>query len=349
LAMCLRQVSAQEFTAMVRWIRWAGWVAGLRLLWHSISLYTGAWFPTELIQSNPGAVQNPFGYMRPDLNRVIDLRRPSGTFSEPSFAAMFLSGFVGLLLGQFIYGKRGVLKMIEVLIAIVLLLSTTSTAGLFALGLIAIVFLITARRALFGSRWMYYWPRLLALVGTLGLIASMAIALSDNLRDKIVQSIDLMVVDKLATDAGKRGEVELNAMRVLWDSHLLGSGLGSNECFTVGGYILSNTGVLGALLVVLFGWSLLKLTENTLQTALIPEPIVIAIKSLRLFLWGLVLAGVVGVQLLFQPILWISIAMLVGVCLKYQPRSGQYNSTWTSHPAANGLELAAGIAGRYQR
>jgi hypothetical protein len=27
---------------------------------------------------------------------------------------------------------------------------------------------------------------------------------------------------------------------------------------------------------------------------------------------------VVGVQLLFQPILWIATAMLVGVCLRYQ-------------------------------
>src|SRR5262249_55882068 len=160
-------------------------------------------------------------------NRVIDLRRPSGTFSEPSFAAMFLSGFVGLLLGQFVYGRRGVLKMIELIVAIVLLLSTTSTAGLVALGLIAVVFPFTARKSLFGRRWLYYWPRLVGLVITLGLLAGMAMAVSDSLRDKIMQSIDLMVVDKLSTDAGKRGEVELNALRVLRDSRFLGSGLGS--------------------------------------------------------------------------------------------------------------------------
>ena len=144
---------------------------------------------------------------------------------------------------------------------------------------------------------------------------------SENLRDKILQSVDLMVVDKLATDAGKRGEVELNALRVFRDSYFLGGGLGSNECFTVGGYLLSNTGIVGAVLVGLFAWSTLKLTRTTLDTAPIQDSISTDIISLLFFLWGLLLAGLVGVQLLFQPILWLAIAMLVGGCLKCQSYS----------------------------
>jgi hypothetical protein len=318
LAMCIKGSTTNEFTSLVRWLRITGWAAGAVLLWHSVSLYSDVAFPTEIIQSNPGAVQNPFGYMRPDLGRVIDLRRPSGTFSEPSFAAMFLSGFVGLLLGQFVYGKRGILTMIELLVAVLLVLSTTSTAGLFALGLLGAVFLSTERASIFGRRWKYYWPKLAFLTMSLSLIGGCAMVFSEHLRDKILQSFDLMVVDKLATDAGKRGEVELNALRVFWDSYLLGGGLGSNECFTVGGYVLSNTGIVGGMLVGLFGWGILRLTNKTLKINSIPRSEMTDIRSLLLFLWGLVLAGVVGVQLLFQPILWIATAMLVGVCLRYQ-------------------------------
>jgi hypothetical protein len=324
LAMCLRGSPLHDFTSMVRWLRVTGWIAGAVLLWHSVSLYAGVPFPTETIQSNPGVVQNTFGYMRPDLGRIIDLRRPSGTFSEPSFAAMFLSGFVGLLLGQFVYGKRSTLTMIELLVAILLVLSTTSTSGLFALGLLGVVFLVTSRDSVFGKRWIHYWPKLVALALALCLITVGVMVLSDNLHDKILQSINLMVVDKLATDAGKRGEVELNALRVLRDSYLLGGGLGSNECFTVGGYVLSNTGVIGGILIGLFAWSTLKLTRKTLNAKLGPGAALTDIKSLVLFLWGLVLAGLVGVQLLFQPILWIAVAMLVGGCLKCQSYALRY-------------------------
>ncbi|HTM52145.1 MAG TPA: hypothetical protein VL285_25795 [Bryobacteraceae bacterium] len=318
LAICIKGSNTNEFTSLLHCLRITGWAAGGVLLWHSMSLYGNVSFPTEIIQSNPGAVQNPFGYMRPDLGRVIDLRRPSGTFSEPSFAAMFLSGFVGLLLGQFVYGKRSLLTMIELLVAVLLVLSTTSTAGLFALGLLGAVFLATERGAIFGIHWKYYWPKLAFFTISLSLIGGCAMAFSEHLREKIIQSIDLMVVDKLATDAGKRGEVELNALRVFWDSYLLGGGLGSNECFTVGGYVLSNTGIVGGMLVVIFGWSTLKLAKRTLRINSMPESAARDVRSLLLFLWGLVLAGAVGVQLLFQPILWIATAMLVGVCLRYQ-------------------------------
>ncbi len=336
LALFIRDAPLIEFTRMVRWLRITGWVAGAMLLWHSLHLYADVPFPSEAIQSNPGAVQNPFGYMRPDLNQMIDLRRPSGTFSEPSFAAMFLSGFVGLLLGQFVYGKHSVLKITELLVSILLLLGTTSTAGLFALGLLGGVFLFTAREVIFGKRWIYYWPRLGALMMALCLIAGGAMVLSDGLRAKILQSIDLMVIDKLATDAGKRGEVELNALRVFKDSYFLGGGLGSNECFTVGGYVLSNTGLIGGILVGLFGLNLLKITRRTLASNPLPDALLTDIRSLVLFIWGLVLAGIVGVQILFQPILWITVAMLVGVVSKINGlsacRFGPECSPRISHP-----------------
>src|SRR5262249_36138627 len=161
-----------------------------------------------------------------------------------------------------------------------------------ALGLLAVVFVLSARKTVFGRRWVFYWPRLAALAFSFALIGGGALTISEGLRDKILQSVDLMVVDKLTTDAGKRGEVELNALRVFWDSYMLGGGLGSNECFTVGGYILSNTGIIGGILVSLFGWSTLKLAKQTIEHCALPAHFLTDIKSLLLFLWGLVLAGI---------------------------------------------------------
>ena len=84
---------------LVKTFEVSAWGAMVIILWHMLHFYTGFPFPSSFFLSNPGAMLNETGALRPDLRQRSVFVRPSGTFSEPSFAALFVVGLFAFVPG----------------------------------------------------------------------------------------------------------------------------------------------------------------------------------------------------------------------------------------------------------
>ena len=240
-------------------------VAGTFIIYHALHLYFGMPFPLEFFYSNPSAAQNQFGTIGSGMQLL--LMRPSGTFSEPSYAAMYMVGFFGFVTAMYIHGKRSGLLLFGVVSTFLMVMLIGSSGGLIILALVASYLMLCGTVSLLQLRHKKY-RRFFKPLGVIVICCVLPLVVFPNLLDILSLGLKFLLLDKLQTGSGaERMATEYMSLQVFVDSYGLGTGLGSNKSWTLPGYILSNTGMIGLLLLGWFALSVTKLAQRTLNCA----------------------------------------------------------------------------------
>ena len=210
-------------------------------------------------------MNNP-GYVQYHEARIAGFLRIAAPMSEASYASTFIAALLAGLLAVILFGQRrvaahGGAMLIGALLLGLMLLNTLGTTGWAAAGIscaaIMLWLSVSAIRAPSGSslrpRVLVVWVAvvLIALSFTWVWKASPAAAQAA----KVVDNLLLKKLD--GSSAWLRNRSNNNALQIVKDTHGLGVGLGSNRASSFFASLVSNTGVLGALLFVAMLASLL--------------------------------------------------------------------------------------------
>ena len=285
----------------------SSWGAIVLVIWHMLYFYLGVPFPVKFLLSNPGAALNETGQVRPELGYRSDFVRPSGSFSEPSYASLYVAGCFAY--NMWLYLRRrslSALRGVAVLVTVVMTVVLTSTTGYFAVVFLAVGFgggvLLNFTR----GRGRGTAFRFAGVAFVLGILLLVTLLTVPRLQEDVATLYDLMVRDKIATDAGGRLEHEFFAYRVFFETYGIGAGLGSNEAFSLGSYVVSNLGSLGVILLLWFAYRLFKAQRSGASVS--PN----SLAAVWPFTIGLVLAGLIGVEIMIEPSVWVLLGLALG-------------------------------------
>ncbi len=175
--------------------------------------------------------------------------RINGAFPEPSsFSAASLTCLAFCYTYWRHTGDR-LTKWLAVLLLLLLLASTSSTAygGLFALGLAAAAGI---GRALLSDRLRPDDLKILALLG-FGLALILGLALyRERIFDPVVELVNASLLDKAKSSSGQeRTYWNVKSMQAFFDTGLLGVGMGSSRASSWPVAVLSQIGLIGAMLM----------------------------------------------------------------------------------------------------
>lgn len=228
------------------------WVAGLNVVAAAINL-------VELHTGMPSllAVRNA-GYVILVGGEIAGLQRISGTFAEASAFAAFtlpLFAFCLTLWRERVRRLASGLLALATLAAIVLSTSSTAYVGLAAYLALAAVpaawRLLTRPRLRLGAGAWVLWGAAVA--------ACLFVLLRPDLLERAWDVIAVTVVRKLETTSGiERSSWNAQAWQNVLDTHGIGIGLGSTRASSFVLVLLSNFGVLGALLFGAFVWRVVR-------------------------------------------------------------------------------------------
>lgn len=229
------------------------WVAGLNIVAAAINLvevHTGAVSLLEVVRNA--------GYAIIVGGEVAGLQRISGTFSEASaFAAFTLPLFAFCLTLWRERERRVATSVLALATLVVIVLSTSSTAyvGLGAYLALAAVpaawRLLTRPQLRLGAGAWVLWGAAVA--------ACLFVLLRPDLVERVWDVVAVTVVRKLETSSGiERSSWNAQAWQNLLDTHGIGIGLGSTRASSFVLVLLSNFGVLGALLFAAFLWRVVR-------------------------------------------------------------------------------------------
>jgi hypothetical protein len=275
-------------------------LCGWQLLAHS----TGVWFPDSLLFSNAG-------YYRADGQGFFGQLRLNGPFAEPSALAYFFAGFLFYTWKQvFLRPTAGKAALLIAIVACIVL--AFSTTGYFALavGGALIAFDLLVRRPRLRA------PRLTARAGSILALTVIAIGAAGwwaSARYDVLRAIlDISLFAKTESSSfAVRSGAEILAMQILTDTAGLGVGLGSHKANSLTMTLLSNVGIAGTAIFVLFVIMLLRRVTMPPEARL-PET------SLRFFILGLLLIHVVSNPNLNVVMLWVAFGLMLG----YRARFG---------------------------
>lgn len=250
----------------------------------SVCQLTGIPFPYSLFLNNPG-----YFLWEPDWS-TGGTRNP-GTFSEPSFAGLFLLMYYASFLSEYLEGRAGLKNLLIALIASALV---TSGGSLFALCLVTLVLSIRY----FPFRFPWYinvsrTKRLLSLALLTGTPLVLAIIGFSSYRESLMTN----TVSKGESGSFlNRIAADLHAVQVVIQTHGIGVGLGSNRASSLLLSLLSNVGILG---VLVFAGFVVKLVAG------LPREYA----WLGWALFAVVLNMCIAVPDVTTPTLWISLML----------------------------------------
>jgi len=291
-------------------------VAGAFIIYHALHLYFGMPFPSEFFYSNPSAAQNQFGMIASDLGMQLLLMRPSGTFSEPSYAAMYMVGFFGFVTALYIHRKISRLLLLGVVTTFLIVMLIGSSGGLIILALVASYLVLCGTVSLLQLRYKKY-RKFFKPIGIIVICCVLPLVVFPNLLDMLNLNLKSLLLDKLQTGSGAvRMATEYMALQVFVDSYGLGTGLGSNQSLTLLGYTLSNTGMIGLLLLGWFALSVTELSQRTIKILRYGDIECGNIHAWLLCVVCLLLIGFIGVPILLVPNIWIAIGILTGLSFR---------------------------------
>jgi hypothetical protein len=206
-----------------------------------ILLQFGVQFPNEIFQNNPGYAIAIHAFADPS-SRVV------GTFTEASEGGLCLAMFFAGYFYEFFVGKGSLVGAIVATAAAGMVRSTAAMAAM-----AVIIVLVCAVYSFYKPPWTIRMDRLIKVVSLLiiaGIIflTPIASALSDYTMGK---SDTLSYVHRTAAD--------LFALRLAAATHWVGVGLGSNRPSSLATSLLSNVGLLGA---VVFSVLVIQLARN---------------------------------------------------------------------------------------
>jgi hypothetical protein len=272
--------------------------------WQLLSHATGMYFPTDFLFSN-------VGYARAGNQAFFGSLRLNGPFSEPSALAYFFSGFL------LYFWKRSRLHptvlstaLVAVLIgAIFLSYSTTGYFVLAAFTAIAALDLMPSARLCL--RVLRVTWRKAAIAALLLLIMGGATVWTVDNWDRLVPilNVSLFEKDKTSSFAVRTG-AEAMAVEVIASTVGIGIGLGSHKPNSLTLTLLSNVGVVGTALFLLFVVMLLRPAEPPFAPARCAAPFSEA--PLRYFVIGLLLVHAVSNPNFNVAMLWTACGLLAG-------------------------------------
>jgi hypothetical protein len=212
---------------------WAFYLVVLIIAAQSLCQLTGIPFPHSLIRNNPG-----YGLQTKE-EQLSGTRNP-GTFSEPAGVGAFLVLYCVSFLAEYLAGKGRTLNMVASLLATGLVAATGSmaTIGVF-------IPMLLVRYFPFRLPWFINIGRtkrmlwiLLLLVTPLTLALLSSASYRETLMTYTVSKGDsVSFIDRTAAD--------LYALQLLFQTHWLGVGLGSNRASSLITTLLSTVGIAG--------------------------------------------------------------------------------------------------------
>ena len=225
-------------------------------LWQVISNATNIYFPKELLYTVEGwSVGNE--------QLIGSFSRVNSTFLEPSVFATYLTGVFAFLLIWWVKRPNWMLLGGVLLTLFAMLITTSTTAYLGLVGVLACILLGVGLLQLINGGGTS--KSLLVLMFTTVAviwIGLMVFVGSPDLRDLV----NVVLLQKSDGDSFKvRMESDLQGFEILWNTYGLGVGLGSNRPSSFLTFLLSNVGVLGFLLFVLFLVTLTRLALNNIS------------------------------------------------------------------------------------
>jgi hypothetical protein len=222
-------------------------------IWQVAANATGVYFPKELLYTVEG-------WSLGNDQLIGSFTRVNSTFLEPSVFATYLTGIFGFLLVWWVRRPSWMLLLCILLTTGAMLITTSTTAYLGLVCIVACVLCAFGLLQLINGGWMS--KSLLAIVlatiavSWLCLIAFMG---SSDIRDLV----NLVLLQKSDGDSFRvRIESDLQSFEILWHTYGFGVGLGSNRPSSFFTFLLSNLGILGFIFLGLF---LVALTRLALQ------------------------------------------------------------------------------------
>lgn len=213
----------------------------------------GDWPSTlHIWMSNPGYIQHTTG-------RIAGILRISAPMSEASYASAFIGALLAGLFSVLSFGRRssffqtGILTFSTLVLGL-LLLNTLGTTGWVAAGVscLAVTFWLTWSALRSGARQQLRTRAILVWMLIFGITATSTwIWRASPVSDQVSKVVDSLVLKKQDTNSAKlRNRSNENALKVVRDTYGLGVGLGSNRASSFFASLVSNTGIVGALLFV---------------------------------------------------------------------------------------------------
>lgn len=294
-----------ETGKLLKWLQWSiAFTVGIAL-WQFVARYLDVPFPYELFHNVKGW---SLGYDQ----TVEDIQRVSGSFTEPSNLATFLLGFTVFLLALGV--SRKTFKGLHVLFMLsltTLLLTTSTTAyiGLTLVGILIITFHFIVPLIIKGK---IDRKKVISIIIGMGLTSAMIIMLATVFWEPVFKIIRVLIVEK--GDSGSfvhRLASDFHAIKLFFQTAMLGVGIGGNRPSSFLTWLLSNVGIFGSLLFMIGTW-------YTAQTAIKSACKEGAHRSDRCSLavammWGLVgtlMAKFIAQPDLNFPSLWIWLILL---------------------------------------
>ena len=291
-------------------LRWAlrGVAVGLAFacvlgLYQLVAFYAGLPWPREIINSNLGVGQFP-DQMAGDIKRI------TATFWEPSLLGY---SFVGCL-GIFLLGGRNTRLG---LLALCVLLLSTSSLGYFGLAALVGVWLCADREASASTKWQ-------VALGLAAVCAAFVIADQWYTGGAI---LDDLVLNKAESSSGVgRSTANHLALQTFFESGGLGVGIGTTRASSFGATLLATTGVPGFIAFMAFAMTLILQCRRAGD------------RESRELGWGLtgfLIVWLIAIPDVVQALFWLIAGTAAGhlrrQVLATAPESSREAALWPAH------------------
>jgi hypothetical protein len=280
----------------------SGYLVVFLCFWNFASRVTGLWFPEDMLYSNPGwaIVNQSFG----------SIPRIQGPFPEPAALAIFLSGLAFCCLRLCMRGHGVMRPMLLLVLAIAAMLLSTSTTGILMLVVGLPLVLLTAggdRAAMARTR-----RTLGTMTGAILVVLVPLVVAMPELLDAAAVVIETTLEKSESDSFEERGALDQLAIDAMLGSYGLGIGWGSTRSSSLIPGILGNAGIVGLLLLLWFGWGLLRLISRASRRAAPDHPARMALDG-----FAAALAGQFGAALISGPTItsfsfYLQLALVLG-------------------------------------
>ena len=280
-------------------ITWAGTLAVVLAVLQFLAWIIGIPFPYWLLNNVDGW---SLGYMQ----YLGEVKRINGSFTEPSYLASFLLGFVAFLLRLWI-GRGGWGLGILLVFSLAALLLTTSTTAYVGLGVLLILYVLHGLFSLVKTRAFH----VRYLVG-LGLLVSLIVVgfLGLFTLESVEQVVRSAILEKGQSGSYiHRTAADRRAIEIVLETAGLGVGLGGNRPSSFLAWLLSNVGIVGTALFALWVLFMVQAASRECQECETAGRCLVISAAI----WGLLghlIAKVISQPDLSFPTLWIWLAFL---------------------------------------
>ena len=295
-------------------------------LYQLVAYYGGLPYPYEVINNNPGYTQNYF-------QQVLDVKRFSSVFTEPSAAAHWLSGFIPFAFVAWLKGLHGRWIMYLGVACLGCLIVATSATGYAVLGIF--VAWLAWKSITWLSTSQAISKRSFALAGAISglMLLGLLLIWRAGLFELVESVANQTVVTKVASaSAAKRISGDAHAISVLWQTLGLGAGWGSNRASSQLMRVISTVGLPGLAILCWFGSRLYTQHQRILADTRIDARLAGLTSASAWAVMGMLLAALVAAGDPNALGFWVGLGFYVGVLSARTPERGMLKFSPIAEP-----------------